>query len=83
MTKILYITGGDYSASDFEKLRDAGKLDPNHLWVVGEGEYITEREYFEYKAYQFGAVDPNFIKFVKDNQDYDASKHANFYVVEP
>jgi hypothetical protein len=86
MTKILYVYGGDYSALDFEKLRDANVVDPAELWYIanldGHQEYETENEYFEYEAYEFEAIDPKFIEFIQVNQDHDDSKNTNFYVVD-
>ena len=35
------------------------------------------------KSFEFGEVDPNFIKFIQgDVQDEDDSKHRNFYIIE-
>lgn len=81
MTKILYVYGDDYAASTFDKLVEKGELTAALLWEAGSGEYDNEDDYFEFEALEYGAVDPEFIEWVQGIQDYDDSKHANFYVV--
>lgn len=88
MTKILYVYGDDYAALSFENLQADGKVSARELWDqselrAGRSEtYDMEDDYFEYKALEFGDIDPEFIEWVQSAQDYDAAKNANFYVVE-
>ncbi len=83
MTKILYVSGDDYAALTFDRLAENGLLSAGELWATGGGEYTDDDEnYFEYKALEFGDVDPKFIEWVLSIQDYDESKHSGFYVVE-
>jgi hypothetical protein len=87
MTKILHVYGDDYAACDFEKLRDQGLVSAGDLWAeaFAYGHYMTcesEDAYFEYAAFEFGSIDPSFVEWVKGNQDHDAAKSENFYVVE-
>lgn len=87
MTQILYVYGGDYAALEFERSRDAGKVDPKVLWdqsVAATGGQVFEEgdTYFEYDALLFEGVDPDFIEFVKSELlDYDGGKGENIYVV--
>lgn len=81
MTKILYVSGDDYAALSFDRLVEAGELSAKALWESGSGEYDGD-DWFEYKALEFGDVDPKFIEWIYSIQDYDDSKHANFYVVD-
>jgi hypothetical protein len=81
--KILRVYGEDYAASSFDNLVDAGKLTAKELWDKGNGSYDDgEHNFFEYQALEFGEVDPEFLRWIWANQDYDSSKHDNFYVVE-
>lgn len=90
--KILYVWGDDdYGALMFEQSKysveqvaemcqETDYINIEYTEGVGEFEETTQ---FNAKVYEFGEVDPEFIKFIKDDiQDYDDSKHHNFYVVE-
>lgn len=87
MTKILYVSGGDYTALEFERARDAGVVDPKALWdqAVEARTILTFEDgetRFDYEARLFEDVDPDFIEFVtRELLDYDALKAANIYVV--
>jgi len=84
--KVLYVSSGDdYAALSFEEKEfdhkeiweKARKCD-NYLWI-----YEDEECCLEIQALEFGEVDSEFIEFVRnDVQDYDACKHADFYIVE-
>lgn len=89
MTQILHVYGGDYAALEFERARDAGKVNPKALWdqaVAADEAQVFEADddtYFEYDALLFEGVDPDFIEFVTSELvDYDACKSANIYVVD-
>lgn len=85
MTKILHIFGDDFAASDYEKVIKEGTISAEELWHLsktrGWSEWEGEREYFQFNALKFDTIDPKFIEFVYEMQDYDASKAENFYVV--
>jgi len=94
--KLIDVGGpGDYVAKEFEKVYDeddylglwekALKNEDNKL-VLKEtvdtfgGEYELE---IHIKAYVFGRVDEEFVNYIREEvQDYDISKHMNFYIVE-
>lgn len=82
MTKILYVHGDDYAALSFDRLVEAGELTASSLWDQGTGEYEAEDVWFMHQALEFGEVDPKFIEWILSVQDYDDSKHAQFYVLE-
>jgi len=87
VTKILFVFGDDYAAVAFEGLRQEGKVSTEELWrkswVDAGGKMLvhTDGGWFQYQAYEFGEIDPTFIEFVHDNQDYDFTKAEQFYVV--
>lgn len=86
--KIIYVHGDeDYGANYFEEeyglsseclARAAADIEAQGGKMVvedDEGSYIAEIK-------EFGDIDPDFIEFVKGEiQDYDNSKHVNFYPV--
>jgi hypothetical protein len=80
--KILRVFGEDYAALTFDNLVEAGKLTAKELWDKGYGEYDDGHDYFKYQGREFDEVDPEFLRWIWENQDYDSSKHDNFYVVE-
>lgn len=87
--KIIYVYGGDdYGAMFFEQQygtddeslnRAIKNIEANNgkLTVYGEEiNYVAE-------VLEFGEIDPKFVDFIKNNiQDYDDSKHTNFYLVK-
>jgi hypothetical protein len=84
--RVLEVFGDDYAATGFEELRNNNKINPVEMWEKAkkEGQQVYEDDEFafEWCAYEFGEVDPKFIDFVHDTmQDYDDSKHHNFYVL--
>lgn len=77
--KMIYVYGDDdYAALDFERY-----FNGKSVKEIIERFFDNEEEYdgdFEMKLYEFGEIDPEFIKFVCSSiQDYDQSKHENFY----
>lgn len=91
--KILYVYGDEYAAMVFE---DDLKPDDNDLrkfWNMSanvrdeRGEcqdvVIDEPNGIVCKAYEFEAVDHDFITWIRGEfMDYDESKHRDFYIVE-
>lgn len=86
--KVLEVYGdGDYAAVDFENnVKKHNYIDFwNRSKEAGKSlEHVDDdnEAYFEYKAHEFGEVDPAFISFIDDLIDYDDSKHHNYYIVE-
>jgi hypothetical protein len=76
--KILFVSGDDdFAAVTFEN--EVGLKKAKEL--LAEGKPI-EGEGFIAKVLEFGEVDQKFIDFISDEiQDYDDSKHKNFYVL--
>ena len=88
--KVLFVTSGDdYAALSFE---GSNKYKVEEMWQKAwdnnDKHYIIiedkkENVFAEFFAYEFGEVDPEFIKFIENRGiDYDDAKHNNFYVVE-
>ena len=82
--KILYVYGDDdYHALSYE---GSGLTQAEVVRACEENGGSHEFEGDDYQFYAdvitFGEVDPKFINWVKQFQDYDDSKHRNFYVVE-
>ena len=81
--KILLIEGdSDYAACTFEEEMGIEKAKE----LIKEGKEInieTEESHFTGTVYEFGEVDEKFVNFVTSHiQDYDQSKHTNFYLLE-
>ena len=49
--------------------------------AAGEKEFSDEEAGWFAKVLEFGEVDPKFIEFIRDEQNYDECKHTNFYVL--
>ena len=93
MKMLLVSSYHDYGASNFEEVFD--EKDYLELWqdIEGEGRVVFEEKIgkkgltertvkFHVRAYEFGEVDPEFVDFVRQEiQDYDTSKHTNFYII--
>ncbi len=82
--KILYVTtDGDYGATNFETT--GLSYEQTYEKALANGGLLMEEyegENYIFRAYEFGDVDPKFIDFVRNEiQDYDDSKHKNFYVL--
>jgi len=94
--RLLNVNGlGDYAATYFEKIFKKD-IDRAQLWDdVWDSENHSKEvtmPYEEYgdrfemtfllKAYKFGDVDKDFVRFVRDEvQDYDFAKSENFYII--
>ncbi len=80
--KILYVYGDDYAALEFEN----ADMDLKQIYDEADGGQIVVQEHepkIIAQAIEFGDVDLEFIKFVKDNLiDYTFAKDRNFYIVE-
>ncbi len=75
-TRILFVSGEDYSALSFEKA-NPGVLVSDIIDNIGD----YESDEWELSIREFGEIDPEFVKFIKNNiQDYDMSKDVNFYL---
>jgi len=84
-TVLLHVSGGDYSAQDFEKHFNAQEVydnmiaDGHTLVVFDSSEYYIEVRIREFKD----EVDGDFVSYLFENFiDYDVTKHTNFYFVE-
>ncbi len=82
-TKILFVSGDDYAAWEFEKslydfkeIWEKARKDPNNKYIIDD--------YYEIEALEFeDEIDEEFIKFIRNRvQDYDTMKHQNFYIVD-
>ncbi len=85
---ILYVSGGDYAALEYDNTHSEADMigEIRERLAANEGEsYITwseentEGEEFELELHIFDDIDPGFISFTRDLQDYDASKHRDFW----
>ena len=88
-TKVLLVSGmDDYGVLQFEDYNQELEYSLQD-WVERlektekKREYIEEEEWsFSVELFEFGEIDPNFLVFIQDNiQDYDDSKHTDFFVV--
>ena len=80
--KILYVYGDDYTALKFEQ----SQYDENSIAKMienGEDPAKLFDFYIEFDLYKFNEIDSSFVDFIRNEiQNYDDSKHNNFYVVE-
>lgn len=87
---VLYVYGGDYAAVEFERNYDKGgqinivrrMIKDNLRYEVFEGTENEELGGIQVELRKFGMVDPGFLEFVKLGEDYDNSKHENFYAFQ-
>lgn len=80
--KILLVRGeGDYGALDFENVFSGQTVD-SLIARVEAGEMLEgEDGALDATVHEVGGLDYRFVDFVRSEiQDYDQSKHANFYV---
>lgn len=77
-TKVIHVTGEDYAAVFFEDWVRNNKLSFEEACQLTEIE--DDEGYAEITVYEFGAVDSKFVTFIYNIQDYDSSKHENFYI---
>ena len=85
--KLLFVTGEDFSAVQFEEDYPTEKhwlALFNELHKKEISRRVDEEEtYYEITAKEFGEVDPDFISFLRARiLDYDQCKDTNFYIVE-
>lgn len=88
-TRVLFIENGDsdYAAVNYEDALKDGRIEPIELWEKSwekqEKQAYSDEDYtFDYTAYKFGDIDPEFVKFVQEElHDYDVSKQHNFYII--
>jgi hypothetical protein len=80
--KVILVSGDDdYGALSFEN-SEKTVLEAYNLAVEAGGLY--EEDDWWVKSYEFeGDVDPKFAEFVRNRiQDYDQSKHTDFYILK-
>jgi hypothetical protein len=81
--KILHLqANGDYDAVVFAS-QNEGKKVSDIIKIIESGETIqnNEDDYdFELSVVEVGEVDERFLNFIRKNQDYDESKHSNFWL---
>lgn len=93
--KLLWVTSDDdYAALTFESSKYNNKDDLRRFWDEAKENGETTLTIIDdddpecytdvyMKALEFGVVDPKFIDWVRyELQDYDDSKHRNFFIVE-
>jgi len=74
--KVLFITGDDYAAKDFE-FRASGVSVKE---IIEDPLSYDSDSIYDMDIIEFGEVDPKFVDFIRDRiQDYDLSKSTNFY----
>lgn len=80
---------GDYGDLRFKEYNEVNGLSLSYwakkLRNEGRKFEVVEDEgngyYFNVEYYEFGCIDPDFVKLIRnDIQDYDSSKNVNFYV---
>ena len=88
MLKVIYISGQcDFSAIDMEESGELKSLTKalvtaNKL-TNGSVNEIESSDESTVKLLEFGEVDKEFIKFIRDEIiDYDLSKQSDFYLLE-
>lgn len=83
MTKILYVTGDEYSAMYIEDGVGVEEAYRQAAESEGKKTFIDDNGYAECEVLEFGEVDFKFIEFIRNNiQDYDVAKHKNFYEID-
>lgn len=87
MTKVLYVSSeGDYGAMIFADNGYGVSVEVAYRLAMENGgryEMETEDDYLYFDAYEFGDIDPKFIRFLRNNIiDYDRSKAHDFFIVE-
>lgn len=75
--KLIYVSGEDYAALFFEDWVRDNKLSFEEACNLTEIE--DDQGYAQIVVKEFGEIDADFIKFMYTIQDYDFSKHENFY----
>jgi hypothetical protein len=87
--KILLVWGDDdYGALTFENAHDSSpeglkKFEQKLIEAGGVYSEESDEGQFNAKIYEFEEIEPKFIEFVRNEiQDYDDSKHKNFYLMQ-
>lgn len=78
-TRVLLVTGDDFAVINFESAHGGTSVKD----ILDDLEkYNSEDDEWEFKVLEFeGEIDPKFVEFIKsDIQDYDHSKHTNFFL---
>lgn len=87
--KAIYISEGDYASNNFENafggILVSDIIKNPSLFTLEEhgGKYVPndEYEYWKLSVMEVGETSPEFLNFVRKNiQDYDDSKHRNFWM---
>ena len=85
-TRVLYIgCDDDFCASSFQ-MKFGGTPVSEIIDNIEDFKYKVEDPEEDYggwtlKVYEFGEIDPKFVKFIKSKiQDYDDSKNKTFYL---
>ena len=82
MKVILVESDGDYGAMTFEQEVDESEY-RKYFDLAKDAGGKYEGDEWSVEAHEFGEVDPKFVDFITNHiQDYDDSKHTNFFVVE-
>ncbi len=87
--KMIYVSGDDYASLEFSNAHKDEQVSNFIETFFSEGETSIEYVFLgdnhdevtvSIDCYDFGEIDPKFNSFVRNNvQDYDDSKHSNFY----
>lgn len=82
--KVILVGGDDYSALTFEQSEmSITEAYDKAVEKGGEFELDDGDGFFKVNAFEFGEVDKEFVKFIKNNiEDYDMAKNQTFYVVD-
>jgi len=84
-TKVLLVKGSDYSAKDYEDTIKDGKILPEELWEESYEAQVPmwyDDNRFQYEAFKFGDVDPDFVTFIQEHINYtDRAEATNFYII--
>lgn len=82
--KILRVLGEDYAALNFKNAHKGTKVADiikNQFDYLSTPEQEDNGEFWDLEVYEFGEIDTEFAKFIRDQyQDYDDSKHQTFYL---
>ena len=82
MTKILKVYGDDdFGAQMFDQDCELSYAEAWEDSNNKDGAYVEWQDGCYYEAYSFADVDPKFISFVADFQDYDMTKDIDWVVI--
>ena len=87
--KMIYVSGDEYASLLFEQDQQFNEVSEFISTYFDEGENEIEYSFIcqngltetvSVELFEFDSIDPQFIVFIRKNiQDYDDSKHHNFY----